>query len=85
MLLRDYCRDRGRIAELARRVGCDHTAISRLVRDGEHQRKASLKFALRIELATGGEVMAHEVPLSEASRMALAAMRSVPVGPDTAA
>lgn len=77
MLLRDYCRERGRIADLARKVGCDHTAISRLVAT---RRRASLKLAMRIEMATGGAVQAHEVPLSEASRMALAAMRQVPVG-----
>lgn len=73
MLLKVFCADRGQKAELARRLGIAGSTLSRICAG---HREASIKLALRIEIATDGAVRAHEVPLSEGSRVALEIMRA---------
>lgn len=71
LLARWIGRDRGRMAELARKIGRNATTVQRIVRG---ERGCSLALALSIEKATGGEVTAPELPLSPESRSVLEAL-----------
>jgi hypothetical protein len=57
---------------LARAVGCHRSTITRI---RSKERTANAGLALAIELETGGEVQAEELPLSDRARGALRMFR----------